>query len=107
MEIKFIYWITCTVAPADFSIFSSAGGTAGAIVTCPLEVVKTRLQSSVATFDDVQPKRERSLQFVRLRGLQACLLGPSSTTVGSDVPSTKEFSPREKFRNLKLIRCLK
>ncbi|GAB6019045.1 hypothetical protein CHUAL_000672 [Chamberlinius hualienensis] len=27
------------------------GGTVGAIVTCPLEVVKTRLQSSVATFD--------------------------------------------------------
>ncbi|XP_035218598.1 mitochondrial carrier protein Rim2-like [Stegodyphus dumicola] len=26
------------------------GGTAGAIATCPLEVVKTRLQSSVATF---------------------------------------------------------
>ncbi|EEC14456.1 oxodicarboxylate carrier protein, putative, partial [Ixodes scapularis] len=28
----------------------SLGGTAGAIATCPLEVVKTRLQSSVATF---------------------------------------------------------
>ena len=27
------------------------GGTIGAIVTCPLEVVKTRLQSSVATFN--------------------------------------------------------
>lgn len=27
------------------------GGTVGAIVTCPLEVVKTRLQSSVATFE--------------------------------------------------------
>ncbi|XP_071109106.1 solute carrier family 25 member 36-A-like [Haliotis cracherodii] len=30
-----------------------AGGTVGAIVTCPLEVVKTRLQSSVATFHPV------------------------------------------------------
>lgn len=28
----------------------SAGGTAGAVLTCPLEVVKTRLQSSVASF---------------------------------------------------------
>lgn len=28
-----------------------AGGTIGAIVTCPLEVIKTRLQSSVATFN--------------------------------------------------------
>ena len=27
------------------------GGTIGAIATCPLEVVKTRLQSSVATFN--------------------------------------------------------
>ncbi|XP_055340144.1 solute carrier family 25 member 36-A-like isoform X2 [Paramacrobiotus metropolitanus] len=31
-------------------VAGGAGGTAGAIVTCPLEVVKTRLQSSVATF---------------------------------------------------------
>ncbi|XP_060578104.1 solute carrier family 25 member 36-A-like [Ruditapes philippinarum] len=29
------------------------GGTVGAILTCPLEVVKTRLQSSVATFEPV------------------------------------------------------
>ena len=32
-------------------IFSRVGGTAGAIVTCPLEVVKTRLQSSNSGFD--------------------------------------------------------
>lgn len=37
------------------------GGTVGAVLTCPLEVVKTRLQSSVATFQpvylhSVQPK---------------------------------------------------
>ena len=31
-----------------FAVFS-AGGTAGAVVTCPLEVVKTRLQSSSGT----------------------------------------------------------
>ncbi|KAK2180100.1 hypothetical protein NP493_459g01034 [Ridgeia piscesae] len=30
--------------------FCSVGGTAGAVITCPLEVVKTRLQSSCATF---------------------------------------------------------
>ncbi|KAL4221682.1 hypothetical protein ACF0H5_019939 [Mactra antiquata] len=29
------------------------GGTVGAVLTCPLEVVKTRLQSSVATFNPV------------------------------------------------------
>ena len=33
----------------EFHIYR-AGGTAGAVVTCPLEVVKTRLQSSVRQF---------------------------------------------------------
>ena len=33
------------------------GGTVGAIVTCPLEVVKTRLQSSCANFDAVAVNR--------------------------------------------------
>lgn len=30
--------------------FASLGGTLGAVATCPLEVVKTRLQSSMVTF---------------------------------------------------------
>ena len=34
------------------------GGTVGAIVTCPLEVVKTRLQSSCANFDTVAVNRQ-------------------------------------------------
>lgn len=36
------------------------GGTAGAIVTCPLEVVKTRLQSSCANFNQVTVNRQPS-----------------------------------------------
>jgi len=36
------------------------GGTVGAIVTCPLEVVKTRLQSSCANFDAVAVNRRPS-----------------------------------------------
>jgi len=36
------------------------GGTVGAIVTCPLEVVKTRLQSSCANFDTVAVNRQPS-----------------------------------------------
>ena len=36
------------------------GGTVGAVVTCPLEVVKTRLQSSVANFHT--PGREGAVQ---------------------------------------------
>jgi len=35
------------------------GGTVGAIVTCPLEVVKTRLQSSCANFDAVAVNRHQ------------------------------------------------
>lgn len=37
-----------------FLLFS-VGGTAGAIITCPLEVVKTRLQSSNSGFDGAPP----------------------------------------------------
>lgn len=33
------------------TIFYRLAGTAGAVVTCPLEVVKTRLQSSQSGFD--------------------------------------------------------
>uniref|UniRef100_A0A3P9AHX8 Solute carrier family 25 member 36 n=1 Tax=Esox lucius TaxID=8010 RepID=A0A3P9AHX8_ESOLU len=38
--------------PSDLPVFSPSrcGGTVGAILTCPLEVVKTRLQSSHVTF---------------------------------------------------------
>ena len=43
---------TCSLGKVPvFLLFAipSAGGTAGAVVTCPLEVVKTRLQSSSGT----------------------------------------------------------
>ena len=45
-----------------FSV-SRAGGTTGAIITCPLEVVKTRLQSSNSGFgsgDFPEQKRDRN-----------------------------------------------
>ena len=38
-----------------FIIFFRAGGTTGAILTCPLEVVKTRLQSSNSGFGQATP----------------------------------------------------
>lgn len=45
---------TCSLTLGKVPVFllfaiPSAGGTAGAVVTCPLEVVKTRLQSSSGT----------------------------------------------------------
>ncbi|CAN7986064.1 unnamed protein product [Ixodes hexagonus] len=58
------------------------GGTAGAIATCPLEVVKTRLQSSVATFHYVAATSPNAPQAAvgsladRL-GFNACTCGPS------------------------------
>ncbi|KAH7958730.1 hypothetical protein HPB49_004386 [Dermacentor silvarum] len=59
------------------------GGTAGAIATCPLEVVKTRLQSSVANFHFVasgpggSPVAVQSL--AERLGLNACTCTPSPT----------------------------
>ena len=38
-----------------FALFSRFSGTAGAILTSPLEIVKTRLQSSKLEFGDLPP----------------------------------------------------
>ena len=37
----------------SIKLFCSTAGTTGAVLTCPLEVVKTRLQSSVTSFVQV------------------------------------------------------
>uniref|UniRef100_A0A7M4EA17 Solute carrier family 25 member 33-like n=1 Tax=Crocodylus porosus TaxID=8502 RepID=A0A7M4EA17_CROPO len=52
------------------------GGTAGAILTCPLEVVKTRLQSSSLAL--------RPLYFseVQLQGVNAGLMRPAPSSIG-------------------------
>ncbi|GBO23168.1 hypothetical protein AVEN_31963-1, partial [Araneus ventricosus] len=47
------------------------GGTAGAIATCPLEVVKTRLQSSVANFGSA-PCRQAPVLFLPRVELHNC-----------------------------------
>lgn len=71
-------------------IAGGVGGSAGALATCPLEVVKTRLQSSVATFHHVyspsvnanvptQPQRVRISTCTAAFRSSELLLSPSST----------------------------
>ncbi|XP_074890695.1 solute carrier family 25 member 36-like isoform X2 [Buteo buteo] len=52
------------------------GGTAGAILTCPLEVVKTRLQSSQLTL------RPLCLSEIHLPGMSVRLMNPSPSSPG-------------------------
>ena len=49
------FWAKCVIIISFFIINDRLGGTFGAVVTCPLEVVKTRLQSSSATFGHKTP----------------------------------------------------
>lgn len=45
------------------------GGTAGAVLTCPLEVIKTRLQSSIASKQYKKPSSTGSSNFDRSGGI--------------------------------------
>ena len=42
-------------------LFYRIGGTSGAIITCPLDVLKTRQQSSIAAYDLQRIPAERTL----------------------------------------------
>ncbi len=68
-----------------FFIFSM-GGTAGAIITCPLEVVKTRLQSSNSGFGG-----GGSGGGVRPPELRVSGGGPRGTATGEHLPSGKDW----------------
>lgn len=82
-------------------IAGGIGGTAGAVITCPLEVVKTRLQSSVATFSPsvcvtkvtyIPPQNITSATYT------------TCTTVGTSSVTVAQSSPRT---SVGLYRCLK
>lgn len=47
--LHFLRYFFCPLYPGPVELCSRCGGTVGAILTCPLEVVKTRLQSSSIT----------------------------------------------------------
>lgn len=96
----------------DLSIHLLAGGlggTAGAIATCPLEVVKTRLQSSVATFHYLSaspgaPQAAVGSLAERL-GFNACTCGPSTGSFTTSVINTDPRSSR--VPSIGIWRCLK
>lgn len=57
-SVELLWLIICQMTNLSSWILCSVAGTAGAIATCPLEVVKTRLQSSVATFNNTSGKSQ-------------------------------------------------
>ncbi|KAM3846545.1 solute carrier family 25 member 36-A-like isoform 2-T2 [Vipera latastei] len=63
-------------ATARLCISWQAGGTIGAILTCPLEVVKTRLQSSTLT------SRPVCLPAVQLQGVNGTFVRPGLPRIG-------------------------
>uniref|UniRef100_A0A023FFP4 Putative mitochondrial carrier protein n=2 Tax=Amblyomma TaxID=6942 RepID=A0A023FFP4_AMBCJ len=90
------------------------GGTAGAIATCPLEVVKTRLQSSVANFHFVSgpggtPAAVQSIA-VRLGLNAACTTCTPSSTGGSGGFTTSVINANggtSRAPSIGIWRCLK
>ena len=64
-------------------IYFSVGGTAGAIVTCPLEVVKTRLQSSNSGFGTTL--KVGAVEAVRVDSVEAVNHLTSATKTGGKV----------------------
>lgn len=78
---------------------SRAGGTAGAVITCPLEVVKTRLQSSVASFNNKPvyiPDVNNCVRTVQSVNYSTC----TTPTVSTSTTSKSNTS-------IGLYRCLK
>ncbi|KAK7497990.1 hypothetical protein BaRGS_00010861 [Batillaria attramentaria] len=84
-------------------IAGGAGGTAGAVLTCPLEVVKTRLQSSGATtFLYVNPARFR-LAWQQTQVLHMC------TACNSNIPvdSATQLLQHGRSKTAGIVACLR
>ncbi|RZF43292.1 hypothetical protein LSTR_LSTR001553 [Laodelphax striatellus] len=56
-------------------VAGGAAGTAGAVVTCPLEVVKTRLQSSSSGFHSPQPQLQPHVCLPKIASPDGCSHG--------------------------------
>lgn len=85
------------------------GGTAGAIATCPLEVVKTRLQSSTANFvnvnaSSVSPQASSLTAFTRF---EFCSCTPISSTSVDRYSSTVVTDVGRRHQSIGIWRCLK
>lgn len=86
------------------------GGTAGAIATCPLEVVKTRLQSSVANFHFAGPGGSpAAVQSLAERlGLNACTCTPTPTGgSGGGFTTSVINTSNARAPSIGIWRCLK
>ncbi|XP_076359381.1 solute carrier family 25 member 36-A-like [Tachypleus tridentatus] len=92
------------------------GGTTGAIVTCPLEVVKTRLQSSVANFSNVNVTPVPPSPVGRLNGvshqcqLHTCIILRNSTSArieNSFLPVVSGGSLNTRQQRFGIWQCLK
>ena len=85
------------------------GGTAGAVLTCPLEVVKTRLQSSVAKFDN--PTSKTFVTTVGYRPQQPIASASFTTSCGTSStqtsPATSTSSNLRPRQNTSLVRCIR
>ncbi|KAH6933326.1 hypothetical protein HPB50_014340 [Hyalomma asiaticum] len=97
-----LIWVFC---------LRSLGGTAGAIATCPLEVVKTRLQSSVANFHFVSsgpggsPAAVQSL--AERLGLNTCTCTPSPTGGSGGFTTSVINTNATRAPSIGIWRCLK
>ncbi|KAH8039964.1 hypothetical protein HPB51_009220 [Rhipicephalus microplus] len=100
-----------TRRPPFFFFLRSLGGTAGAIATCPLEVVKTRLQSSVANFHFLSsgpggsPAAVQSL--AERLGLNACTCTPTPTGGSGGFTTSVINANNTRAPSIGIWRCLK
>ncbi|XP_076357879.1 solute carrier family 25 member 36-A-like isoform X1 [Tachypleus tridentatus] len=90
------------------------GGTAGAIATCPLEVVKTRLQSSVANFSYVYVPSASCNPSINNTNHQCHVYTYSTSTSCNSAPAESSFSPvlnsttsTNRQQTIGIWRCLK
>ncbi|KAG8183804.1 hypothetical protein JTE90_027730 [Oedothorax gibbosus] len=67
------------------------GGTAGAIATCPLEVVKTRLQSSVSTFGSFRSLSSQASTLPRFEFCNCATYERFSPVISSEAVARQQF----------------
>ena len=84
----------------------SVGGTVGAIATCPLEVVKTRLQSSMAQFHPAYIQSHTTTYVPKSLVTNVHLYTTSGTTVAADAHILQN-GYRQPKGHVSLMHCLR
>lgn len=90
-------------------VAGGVAGTVGAIVTCPLEVVKTRLQSSQSGFTTQIPliAQERISSTCNTFGTQRRRLWTTSGRLTPQVVALSGYGPSPSPQSISLVQCLK